>query len=170
MSEQRESAVGSVVDVDLDHLVNRAAILDVIAAYGLAYDCGDYARLGDLFTEDARYAFTPAPESFPPYVAGRANIVAAMAALRSHHEETRKAHQRHFTTNTVITRRTADRAEARSLMTVGFAFEDGHQEFSRSGVYADVLAKEGGRWRLASRHLWLMELPPLFGPLPSGDR
>ncbi|MFC0599786.1 nuclear transport factor 2 family protein [Streptomyces palmae] len=163
MPRPTDRKAGTVADPA--HLADRAAIHDLIAAYSLAYDCGDYATLGDLFTEDARYAFTPAPDSFPPYVAGRENIVAAMSALRGHHLETRKAHQRHFTTNTFIIRLGKDTAEVRSLMCVGFALVDGGQEFSRSGVYADVLAKEGDRWRIADRHLWLRELPPLYGVL-----
>ncbi|MFE5325600.1 nuclear transport factor 2 family protein [Embleya sp. NPDC056575] len=151
---------GSVDHLDAEFLVHRAAIQDLVAAYSLLYDAGDYDGLGDLFTEDATYAFTPAPEGFPPSVSGRDKIVAAMAALREHNLRTRAAHQRHFVTNTVITRLDGDTAEARSLMAVAFAHpRDGRQEFTRSGVYADVLARQGSRWRIADRHLWLAELP-----------
>lgn len=162
MSESRYLQPGSVTHLDAEFLVARAAVQDVIAAYSLLYDAGDFDGLGDLFTEDARYAFTPVPEGFPPSVRGRDKIMLAMAALRSHNNRTRMAHQRHFTTNTVISRLDAHTAHAKSLMCVGFAHEqDGRQEFSRSGVYDDVLTKQGTRWRIADRNLWLMEVPSL---------
>ncbi|MGC0415598.1 nuclear transport factor 2 family protein [Embleya sp. AB8] len=164
MSDRNHLQPGSISHLDAQFLAHRAAIGDVIAAYSLYYDSGDFDGLGELFTEDARYTFTPAPEGFPPAVSGRDKIVLAMAALREHNIRTRVAHQRHFTTNTVITRLDAATAEARSLMCVGFAHElDGRQEFSRSGMYADVLTREGDRWRIADRHLWLLELP-MIGP------
>ncbi|WP_327674471.1 nuclear transport factor 2 family protein [Kitasatospora sp. NBC_00458] len=152
---------GSTEHLDPGFLVDRAAIQDVIAAYSLFYDSGDFEALGDLFTEDATFTFTPQPEGFPPAVTTRGHIVAAMAALYRHNVDVRGAHQRHLTTNTVIVRIDGTTAEARSLLSVAFAFDDGRQEPGRSGSYVDLLEKEGRRWRIASRHLWLRELPPV---------
>ncbi|MFE2729254.1 nuclear transport factor 2 family protein [Kitasatospora sp. NPDC059327] len=154
---------GSTGHLDPAFLADRAAIQDVVAAYSLYYDSGDFEALGDLFTEQAVFTFTPQPEGFPPAVTTRKHIVAAMAALYRHNTGVRGAHQRHLTANTLVTRLDATTAEARSLLSVSFAFDDGRNEPGRSGSYVDLLEKEGERWRIASRHLWLRELPQIPG-------
>ncbi|KJS52612.1 nuclear transport factor 2 family protein [Streptomyces rubellomurinus] len=160
---------GSTGHLDAAFLADRAAIQDVVAAYSLYYDSGDFDALGELFTEDATFTFTPAPEGFPPSVATRERIVFAMAALYRHHTETRGAHQRHLTANTVVTRLDATTAEARSLLSLTFALDDGGFELGRSGSYVDRLEKDGDRWRIASRHVWLRDLPPVGAAAPDGQ-
>ncbi|MFB7470222.1 nuclear transport factor 2 family protein [Kitasatospora sp. NPDC056184] len=162
-------APGSTGHLDAAFLADRAAIQDVIAAYSLYYDSGDFDALGDLFTEDASFTFTPAPEGFPPSVTTRERIVFAMAALYRHHTETRGAHQRHLTGNTVVVRLDGTTAEARSLLSVTFALDDGTHEIGRSGSYVDLLEKDGDRWRIASRHLWLRDLPRVTATAPDGS-
>ncbi|MFE6872627.1 nuclear transport factor 2 family protein [Kitasatospora sp. NPDC057692] len=159
---------GSTGHLDAAFLADRAAIQDLVAAYSLAYDSGDFDALGDLFTEDASFTFTPAPEGFPPSVTTRERIVHAMAALYHHHTGTRGAHQRHLTTNTVVVRLDGTTAEARSLLSVCFALDDGTHEIGRSGSYVDLLEKDGQRWRIASRHLWLRDLPRITAAAPDG--
>ncbi|MGA5818176.1 nuclear transport factor 2 family protein [Kitasatospora sp. NPDC094028] len=160
---------GSTGHLDAAFLADRAAIQDLVAAYGLYYDSGDFDALGELFTEDATYAFTPVPEGFPPAVAGRERIVHAMAGLYRHHTGTRGAHQRHLTANTVVTRLDGTTAEARSLLALTFALDDGRHELGRSGSYVDRLEKAGGRWRLANRHVWLRDLPRVGATAPDGQ-
>ncbi|MCC3769027.1 nuclear transport factor 2 family protein [Streptomyces sp. UNOC14_S4] len=160
---------GSTARLDADVLADRAAIHDLVAAYSLFFDSGDFDGLGDLFTEDATFTFTPRPEGFPPSVTTRERIVSAMAALYRHNTEGRGAHQRHLTTNTVVIRLDATTAEARSLLSVCFAFDDGRYEQGRSGSYVDLLEKDGERWRIAHRTLWLRELPRIPAPVAPGD-
>jgi len=152
---------GSTAHLDAGLLADRAAIHDLVAGYSHCYDSGDFEALGQLFTEDASLTFTPQPEGFPPSVTTRARIVVAMGALYRHSNEARGAHQRHLTSNVVITRIDATTAEVRSLLAVTFAFDDGRFELGRTGAYTDLLEKDGERWRIASRHLWLREVPTL---------
>ncbi|MFE5587133.1 nuclear transport factor 2 family protein [Kitasatospora sp. NPDC056531] len=159
---------GSTGHLDAAFLADRAAIQDLIAAYSLYYDSGDFDALGDLFTEDATFTFTPAPEGFPPSVTTRERIVFAMAALYRHHTGTRGAHQRHLTSNTVVTRLDGTTAEARSLLAICFALDDGTHEIGRSGSYVDRLEKDGQRWRIASRHVWFRDLPRIAATTPDG--
>ncbi|WP_143657795.1 nuclear transport factor 2 family protein [Embleya scabrispora] len=63
MTDPRYPQPDSVDHLDARFLVHRAANQDLVAAYSLLYDAGDYTGLGDLFSEDATYAFTPAPEA-----------------------------------------------------------------------------------------------------------
>jgi 3-phenylpropionate/cinnamic acid dioxygenase small subunit len=155
---------GSVEHIDAAFLADRAAIQDLIAAFGLYFDAGAFDELAELLTEDARYEIVPAPEPLPSLVTTREKIVREMAALWHHNRENLGAHQRHVTTNTVVLRSTATTAEARSLLTATLAHEDDRHVLRRTGGYTDVLRKADGRWRIAHRRVHLAEVP---GPAPT---
>lgn len=44
--------------MDLQHLLDRAEIIDLITAYTRAVDAGDYERLGQVFTADAEMDYS----------------------------------------------------------------------------------------------------------------
>ena len=167
MDESGFRRPGYVGDVDPRFMMDRVAIQEVAFAFGLFYDAGDFDALAELFTEDARYVVTPSlgpvppAEPLPPSASPRDRILAQMAARRELNINSHQAYQRHFTTNTLISSMAESRAETTSQILVIFAYSDGRQEVRRTGVYSDILRKEESRWRIARRHLYLLDLPTI---------
>lgn len=154
---------GSTAHIDDAFLADRAAILDLVAAYGIYYDSGDFETLGDLFTEEASFVLNPPPEGFPQSITTRAHIVQALSTLYRQHTVTRGVYHRHVTTNTVIDRIDGATADTRSLLVVVLTSVDDQQELGPSGFYLDHLEKRGHRWRIASRNLRFRDLPRVTG-------
>ena len=157
-----------LVDTDPKFLADRAAIADTLSAYSFFFDSGDFEALAGLFTEDACFYMSPAPDGFPEKISGGKEIASSLPMLWNHNRNVLHAHQRHITTNTLITRYADTQAEACSFLTATFAYEDGRHELRRTGTYVDLLYKEGAQWRIAIRHLNFMEVPRLREPTPPG--
>jgi ketosteroid isomerase-like protein len=153
---------GETTLFDAETLADRAAIEDVISSFALLFDSGGFASMGELFTEDARYELDPPPTGLPSIISTREQIVAGMTHLWQHNRETVGVYQRHVTTNVLITRLGGDAAEVHSVLTVTGSYADGRLELRRTGNYLDQLRKEGGRWRIEHRKLFLAAPPPLF--------
>jgi ketosteroid isomerase-like protein len=153
---------GETTLLDATALADRAAIHDVIAAFALLFDSGGFAAMGELFTEDACYELNPPPDGLPATISTREQIVAGMTSLWQHNRETVGVYQRHVTTDLLVTRLGVDAAEAHSVLTVTGAYADGRLEFRRAGNYVDQLRKEGSRWRISHRTLFLAAPPPIF--------
>lgn len=149
-------------------LADRAAIHDVVAAFGLLIDSGEWAALGELLTEDARYELVPPPEGLPPVLETRAQVVAGMEYLWRHNREVVGVHQRHVTTNVLVTELGTAEARAHSVLTITGSYPDGRRELRRAGNYVDRFRREGARWRIAHRELHLAEPPVVW--LGAGTR
>ncbi|GAA1314658.1 nuclear transport factor 2 family protein [Saccharothrix xinjiangensis] len=143
-------------------LADRAAIHDVVAAFGLLFDSGGWIALGELFTEDARYELVPPPEGLPPVLETRGQVVAGMEHLWRHNREVLGLHQRHVTTNVLVTELGPEEATAHSVLTITGTHPDGRVELRRAGNYVDRFRRTGSRWRIAHRELHLVE-PPVIG-------
>jgi hypothetical protein len=147
--------------VEPDRAADRAAIVELVGAYGLFLDRNEFEVFAELFTEDARYDIDPDPKLIPLPLEGRDAIVAAMRATR---ERTGSAaFPRHVASNIVIRQLEADTAATESFLIVVFTYPDGTQELRRTGTCFDEFRKEGGRWRFARR---LMTMDTAAGPGP----
>ncbi|MGW1163832.1 nuclear transport factor 2 family protein [Streptomyces sp. NPDC002513] len=158
-----------LVNADPGFLADRAAISDVLSAYSFFFDSGDFEALAGLFTEDACFYMNPAPDGFPEKISSGKEIASALPMLWNYNRNVLHAHQRHVTTNTLITRLSGTQAEASSFLTATFAYEDGRHELRRTGTYVDLLYKEGAQWRIALRRLHFMEVPRLREATPLED-
>lgn len=112
------------------------AIQQLYALYGHVMDDCDWARLGDVFTEDCVFDATALGV---PAMAGLGGIVAA-------HVSSRQTPLAHHVTNVLVDSVDGDRARVRAkalgIYSRGRAF---------SGVYEDELVRTAAGWRIANR-------------------
>jgi 3-phenylpropionate/cinnamic acid dioxygenase small subunit len=154
-SQTTLARVGDASLLGSDALADRAALQDVVFAFALHYDNGDFAELNNLLTADAEYIVEPAPPGMPPLVSTRERITAGIELVWRHNHENLHLVQRHVITNVLVTGLDTDAPEARSVLTVTTLHSDGSHTVSRTGSYTDKFRREGDRWRIAHRLLRL---------------
>lgn len=150
--------VGNTSEIDLAWLIDRVAIEDVVNAYAVLFDTGQFDSLATLFTRDAEYSISPAPPKYPSVMAGNGVIASSLARLFNHNKNNLQILQRHIVTNIVVRRISGHEAEASSYVTAVVIPRGTPPEIVRAGVYEDHLRKEDGRWKIARRRL-ILDVP-----------
>lgn len=128
----------------LQHLTDRAAIVDVAVAYATALDTKDWAALGPLFTPDATWAYGSAEQ-----LTGSDAIVARLAQTLQPLHITQHLHGNH-----AVTLR-GDEAEHTCYVHAQHVGRDG-EKFLGAGRYADRLRRTPDGWRFTQRLLTAM--------------
>jgi SnoaL-like protein len=129
----------------------RLEVHEAIHAYAVHLDAGRFDRLAELFTEDAMFDVVPAPWFMVVPIHRRDAIVAALAARFE--EVRRSGGRRHVCSNTITTVVSDTEIHAETFLTSIGTKPGAPPELLATGVYADVLRLDGGRWRFASRRL-----------------
>lgn len=130
---------------------DRLEIFDLHHRYAHVYDGGHLEQLGDLFTEDATFEFSPAISGFPGRLEGRDDIVRHM---RERYAATRPAQRRHVITNLVVDEQDGSAARTACYLLLG-STTDGELSLPVAGRYEDELVRSDGRWRFRRRRLTL---------------
>jgi ketosteroid isomerase-like protein len=132
--------------VDLDELIAREAIRDLVARYNANADAGRFAQVVALFTEDAVIEL---PDD---RIEGRDAIDAMFRDVRSQVAASTPAgttpHLRHFTGTLQIDVDGSDRATSRCYFQVLMAAGLDHW-----GRYVDEFVRVDGEWRIARRRV-----------------
>jgi ketosteroid isomerase-like protein len=129
----------------------RLEVHETIHAYAVHLDAGRFDRLAELFTEDAVFDIVPGPWFMAVPLHGRDAIVAALAARFEVVRET--GGRRHVCSNTITEVISDTEIAAETFLTSIGTSPSAAPELLATGVYADVLRLDGGRWRFASRRL-----------------
>ena len=144
----------AVVDEELRRAIVRGEIHDLLARFAHCLDAGEFDPLEEMFAEDATFAVEPDPGIVPACIDGSRAIRAAFEARRASYAD--QAQRRHVVTTIVVDEISADRAHARSFLTIiSTPSEGGAIELRGSGVYDDVFARSEQGWRFAERRLTL---------------
>jgi ketosteroid isomerase-like protein len=157
-----QSAGGYVVGrVDQSEVADRLAITEVINAYGYFYDTKQWDKFGQLFTEDATFNMAPDLNLIKLPLKGRAEVQKLMEGARAANDPADEF-PHHVSSNVVFRHLGKDRAATSSFVSVTFNKKGAASSDVRYvGVYVDEFRKDGGRWRIASRNLYLgLEMPP----------
>jgi len=133
---------------EVQALMAKAAIADLITRYAVLNDAGDWDAVAAMYTEDGRMSRPTAPDDF---IAGRAAI---LAGFRSRPPRA----SRHFVANILITLEGETRARASSqiMLFTGAAADDGGLPVQSAappliGSFDDALVKTAEGWRFAER-------------------
>ena len=133
---------------EVQALMAKAAIADLITRYAVLNDAGDWDAVAAMYTEDGRMSRPTAPDDF---IAGRAAI---LAGFRSRPPRA----SRHFVANILITLEGETRARASSqiMLFTGAAADDGGLPIQSAappliGSFDDALVKTAEGWRFAER-------------------
>lgn len=143
--------------MDLQHLIDRTEIADLVSRLGRCLDERDFEGLRALFTADAEVA-TPGGTA-----AGHDALVAQARARHS-----AAAGIQHVVTNLLVDLE-GDRADVRANLLVAFA-DDGPRDpapFVLGEVYRFALRRTEGGWRftrLSSTPTWSLNAP---APIPA---
>jgi 3-phenylpropionate/cinnamic acid dioxygenase small subunit len=144
----------AAVDEELRRAIVRGEIHDLLARFAHCLDAGEFDRLEGMFAEDATFAVEPDPGIVPACIDGSSAIRAAFEARRASYAD--QAQRRHVVSTIVVDEISADRAHARSFLTIiSTPSEGGAIELRGSGVYDDVFARSEQGWRFAERRLTL---------------
>ena len=144
--------------VDMQYVLDRTAIAEVIARYFQGVDRGLPAQVRSCFTADVQ-AFYDGREP----VAGIDALIESMSTFRSIAAGTLKA-TTHFMGNFNVQRIEGDAAETETYAIAYLLYPDKPLAM-RSLRYLDRLRKENGAWRISvRRHTldWSCELQPDF--------
>jgi 3-phenylpropionate/cinnamic acid dioxygenase small subunit len=143
-------------DLDITTLVERltrledeAAIRDRLYSYGTALDYGDRDQFLSCFTPDADY-----------YVTMRIGVAGAfefhgrdqLTGYFDSHTHAPAAWHKHITTNPTITIDGDTAGSTSYFIRVDAGSEAGPATMLASGRYQDQLVRDGGTWRIRSRH------------------
>ncbi len=127
---------------DLQHLLDRIAIDEVLARYCRGIDRCDAEELAAVFTPDAAIDYGDGPK--PPDVT-IAGLMAGLGAMTLTHHNI----------GNVICEITGDRARCETYC-VALHILPGGTEMVVGGRYLDRLVKQDGEWRIAQR-LYIMD-------------
>ncbi|MEV0067503.1 MULTISPECIES: nuclear transport factor 2 family protein [unclassified Amycolatopsis] len=132
----------------------RAEIENVLGKASWGYDENDVGLIADQFTETATMTMQIGREgdTIGPFE-GR-------EAIRKLHADSLVAQtdqRRHNLSNLVLTKETPDSAATTANLTL-LSIENGAVRVLSSGWYRDELVKQGDRWLIATRHIYL-DLP-----------
>jgi 3-phenylpropionate/cinnamic acid dioxygenase small subunit len=121
---------------------DRLDVLELFARYAHTYDEGRLDRLGELFTEDARFEIHGSIGAMPAVMEGRQGIVDHMSAR---YHETRPAQRRHVITNVVVESEDGDTVHTAAYLLLGTTTDD-VLTVPVTGRYTNELRKVDGRW------------------------
>ena len=144
--------------IDLQYVLDRTAIADVIARYFQGLDRGLPDQVRSCFTDDVR-AFYDDREP----VSGIEALMDSLSTFRSIAAGTLRA-TTHFMGNLHVQRIEADAAETETYA-IAYLMLPGEAIAMRSLRYLDRLRKADGEWRISvRRHTldWRCELEPKF--------
>jgi hypothetical protein len=144
--------------IDLQYVLDRTAIAEVLARYFQGLDRGLPDQVRSCFTDDVR-AFYDDREP----VSGIATLMDSLSTFRSIAAGTLKA-TTHFMGNLNVQRIEADAAETETYA-IAYLVLPGEPIAMRSLRYLDRLRKTDGEWRISvRRHTldWRCELEPKF--------
>jgi uncharacterized protein (TIGR02246 family) len=134
-------------------LEDKLAIQEVIAQYSYTYDAQDAEGFAALFTEDAVWELFAAGATRPAIRLESRAAIQAWAMQRLHERHGRFI-SRHYQSNTLFERLTAESARTRTMVLVT------HQDVTEaaprptaSGVYHDQWRRTPEGWRLVHRIL-----------------
>jgi uncharacterized protein (TIGR02246 family) len=128
--------------VELEH----AQVADAFARYAAAIDDAEFARLRDLFTEDASFTVDIADGPTEGPYQPRDAILEFISSTTSQQPDQR----RHVITNVRI----EGQHTAYGVLSL-FATATGEVVVQTTGVYRTELAQEDGTWRFRSMYLTL---------------
>ena len=130
---------------------DRGLISDTLSKYVWGYDEGDFALLGDAFTEDAvalgKVANTDI--GWGP-LQGRAKIVKVLADIRA----TQTDQRRHTISNILFDELTETTAKVRCMLVL-IATERGVPRLVSGGWYRYQVVKQGEAWRIQAQEALL---------------
>lgn len=125
---------------DVQHLLDRGAILDCIAAHARGCDRHDADLLTGTYHEDGVDVHGATVNTGPDYAAWANDV----------HATTSRNHLHNLTTHTCEI--SGDEAHAESYAMVTLLSPDETTVTVMCGRYVDRLERRGGEWRLAVRH------------------
>lgn len=123
----------------VQHLEDRAAILDCIAAHARGCDRHDVSLLTSIYHDDGIDEHGKMKIPGPEYAAWANGV----------HGATSQAHMHHITTHTCAI--DGDEAHAESYVLVTLLANDGKSATIMCGRYIDRLERRDGEWKLAVR-------------------
>ena len=134
-------------------LVDKLAILDVIARYSYTYDGRDADGFTQLFTDDGVFEVIPSGSSQPEL---RLTSRVAMHAwvVQRHQQVVKGIQDRHFQSGTVFDVLTPEHAQTRTMVLI--THQGAHDPTPRpvlSGVYHDHWHKTQCGWQFTQRTL-----------------
>jgi len=132
--------------MDLDELIAREAIRDLVARYNANADSGRFAQVLELFAPDAVMEIPGARHD------GREAIGAMFRSVRERVEDSAtegaRSHLRHFTATLQIDVDDADHAHSRCYFAVLMP-----QGLDHWGRYVDDFVRIDGEWKFARRRV-----------------
>lgn len=137
----RTPAMDSAAKLEIQELLSRAAY---------HYDERDLDGLAECFAETAVMEVTIADGSVYGPFEGRAAIMGLMRTSLEAQTDTR----RHVISNVIFETAARDQATVLSSVVLA-ATENGAIRLVTSGIYRDLVRREGGAWRIADRRLRL---------------
>jgi hypothetical protein len=134
-------------------MADKQAITEILNQAGVAYDIGDSAYLGAMFSDQSTFSMVIAGGDPIVFDGGEAIRKLFSDSMQDQSGEQR----RHVVTNIHFTADAADSATAVSYLVL-LVVADGKLNLTSSGQYTDDFVLEGGRWLIKKRHLEL-DLP-----------
>ena len=134
-----------MADADLQYLLDRAAIHDVLMRYFNAADCGDVQGVRACFTHDVWAQY----EGRPP-VQGLDALIDQIALFRNLQSGACRI-STHFAGNLVYRRLEDDFAETENNAFAFLVDAAGTKVAARSLRYLDRLRREDGQWKICQR-------------------
>ena len=140
-------------------LPERAAILDVIAAYSYTYDARDAEGFSMLFLEDAVWKYYLADQENPEIQLNSRQEIREWAANRLQ-GRAGVFISRHHQSSTVFDVLQSEYAESRTMVLVTHhAIDNPYPTPINSGVYHDTWKKTEHGWKFATRFLFTDRAP-----------
>jgi uncharacterized protein (TIGR02246 family) len=141
-----EAAQRDTTAARLQHLEDRAQIMELLAAYGATLDRRDFVAFGQLFAEDAQYGSGPGAPT-----RGRAAIQAQLERIITGNPSNLPKPNHHLFFNPSI-RLDGDRATAHSLGAYSAPDAAGKTtQLVFFVTYDDQLVRKAGRWQFQRR-------------------
>lgn len=128
-------------------MTDRSAVEDLANRYSLAYDTGDLAAIGSVFTEDATFSMVIAggqPISF--------STREAIVELMGNSMESQTDQRRHINSNLIIEGTDDGVTRTKHYLTL-VATENEQITLLSAGLYSAEIVEDGGSLRFRSLHL-----------------
>ncbi len=131
---------------------DHAEIVDLISEYAYTFDEDRIEDFVDLFVEDAEtYIYLAGSDTPITKTSSNAERLTVIQEVRSG-PTNRSGMPRHFQTNTILKRISANRVSGRTMVhCTQQPYDDTEARILFSGVYEDEFVLSDGRWRFALR-------------------
>jgi len=136
------------LEARLQRLEDLEEIRRLLLDYGVHLDGKEFGRMARLWAADGEIVNSQGAGSGP--ARGPEAIESLMTSMLGTDLATEPGDELHVFTNQII-EVDGDRATARTVWIYVTPAADGHPQVAQVGHYDDVLTRENGRWRFASR-------------------